>query len=459
MPARSGGPTLPAMAQLGPLLSPLLVGRDDLLDLAERRIAEAAHGRGQLILLAGEAGIGKTRLMRSIHRKAEAAGFRIAQGDLSPQDRLVPLASILDLARTMRASAGFGTLGEAVLELRRRDGGDTLGARRMLVRDIADAIAADIERPTLLAFEDLQWADEVSLEVIGELARLVRDRPVLLIGSYRIDELPVDSVHREWRARLLSQRLAEEARLAPLTYEQTALVTTLILDTGLPAPREVVSAVYERTDGIPLHIEELLGALGDAARADGRAIRNANVPETIEDAILARGLADVRDAQAVARAGAVIGRCFVPDVLAGIMDCPLADLDAALDELVANSVLFPFQFVDRATSTSAISCSATSYTRASRPTSCASSTRGPRSSGQSRRPHRDPRLGPLRAGRPAGRGVPHRAGRCRSRDGDVEPQRGVRAVSTSDRQRPRRPAPDGAGRALRGVLRGRVRGR
>ena len=162
--------------------------------------------------------------------------------------------------------------------MRRRDGGDTLGARRMLVRDLADTIVASVDRPTLLAFEDLQWADEVSLEVIGELARLVRDRPVLLIGSYRIDELPVDSVHREWRARLLSQRLAEEARLAPLTYEQTALVTTLILATGLPAPREVVSAVYERTDGIPLHIEELLGALGDAARADGRAIRNARRP-------------------------------------------------------------------------------------------------------------------------------------------------------------------------------------
>ncbi len=335
------------MAQLGPLLSPLLVGRDDLLDLAERRIAEAASGRGQLILLAGEAGIGKTRLMRSILRKAEAAGFRIAQGDLSPQDRLVPLASILDLARTMRESTGFGSLGEELLEMRRRDGGDTLGARRMLVRDLADAIVASADRPTLLAFEDLQWADEVSLEVIGELARLVRERPVLLVGSYRIDELPVDSVHREWRARLLSQRLAEEARLAPLTYEQTALVTTLILATGLPAPREVVSAVYERTDGIPLHVEELLGALGDAARADGRAIRNADVPDTIEDAILARVSRMSEDAQAVARAGAVVGRCFVPDVLAGVMDRQVGDLEAALDELVANSVLYPFQFVDQ----------------------------------------------------------------------------------------------------------------
>ena len=69
---------------------------------------------------------------------------------------------------------------------------------------------------------------------------------------------------------------------------ETALVTTLLLDTGLPAPRDVAAAVYERTDGIPLHIEELLGALSAEARVDGTAIREADVPDTIEDAVLAR---------------------------------------------------------------------------------------------------------------------------------------------------------------------------
>jgi DNA-binding CsgD family transcriptional regulator len=221
------------------------------------------------------------------------------------------------------------------------------GSRRILVRNLAERIVAAVSRPTLLAFEDLQWADELSLEVIGELARLGRDRPLFLLAAYRVDELPAGSIHREWRARLLSQRLAEEARLKPLTYEETSLVTTLILATGLPAPREVVNAVFERTDGIPLHIEELLGALDDEARADDRAIRHANVPDTIEDAVLARVGRLSDDARAVARAGAVIGRCFVPEVLAGIMDRPLADLDAPLAELVANAFLFPFAFVDR----------------------------------------------------------------------------------------------------------------
>ena len=78
--------------------------------------------------------------------------------------------------------------------------------------------------------------------------------------------------------------------------------------------------VYDRTDGIPLHIEELLGALSAEARANGLAIREATVPDTIEDAVLSRLHHRSPEAQKVAQAGAIVGRCFVPEVLAGIMD-------------------------------------------------------------------------------------------------------------------------------------------
>ena len=129
------------MSQVRPLLSPILVGRDDLLELAERRLAEAAAGHGQLLMLAGEAGIGKTRMLDAILRKAAAAGFRIAKGNLAPQDRQVPLASVLDLARTMRHMPAFGPLGADLLAMRGGQGGDTLGSRRLLVRDLAERIA------------------------------------------------------------------------------------------------------------------------------------------------------------------------------------------------------------------------------------------------------------------------------------------------------------------------------
>ena len=320
---------------------PLLVGRDDLLVLADRRLDDVVEGRGQFLLLAGEAGIGKTRLLAAVRRKAEARGLAAVDGAVAPQDRDVPAASILDLARSMTRLAPFAALGRELLVL-----SDTTSAagrveRRRLVMGIVDRILASLPGPTMLAFDDLQWTDDLSLEIIGELARQSRDRPLLLTADYRTEDVEPGASLRTWRARLIGQRMAEEVRLAPLTLAETGLVTTLILDTGLPAPRDVVAAVYERTDGIPLHIEELLGALSTETRADGTAIRQATVPATIEDAVIARIAQRSPEAQAAARAGAVIGRCFVPEVLAGIMDVPPDALDAPLQELVDSFVLDP----------------------------------------------------------------------------------------------------------------------
>jgi DNA-binding CsgD family transcriptional regulator len=329
------------MTRLGPLLSPILVGRDDLLEQAERRIAEAARGRGHFLLLAGEAGIGKSRLIAAVERKAVAAGFRASSGLVTPQDRDVPGASLLDLARTMTRTPAFADLGRTLLELADETFEASAPRRRTLVLRAVDLIVASIERPLMLSFDDLQWADDLSLEILTELARATRARPLLLVGAYRTDELAPGSILRPWRARLLAQRMADEARLAPLSHDETALMTTVILATGLPAPRAVVDAVYERTDGVPLHVEELLGALEETERTDSGAIRDAAVPATLGDAVLQRIGRLSPAAQSVARSGAVIGRCFVPEVLAGIMDVPPDSLDGPLRELVEHDVLDP----------------------------------------------------------------------------------------------------------------------
>ena len=335
------------MSRVGAVQCPILVGRDDLLQLFDQLIAEAQQGRGHALFLSGQAGLGKTRALRSALRKAEAAGFRVEGGSVAPQDLQVPLASIREMATSMRGNAAFGSLSEDLLAIDGRHEGDALGARRLIVRSAADRILDAIDRPTVLVFSDLHWTDEMSLEVIGELARHAGERPLLLLGDYRADDFPVDGIHREWRARLLSQRHAQEVKLRRLTLEETATVTSLILGGDLPAPREVVEAVHERTNGIPLHVEELLAALDDGARQDGRLIRAANVPDTIGDAVLARLGRLSAEAREVARAAAVVGRCFSPDVLAGLVDRPLGDLEPRIQELVDAAILYPFDYIDQ----------------------------------------------------------------------------------------------------------------
>src|SRR5215207_3785874 len=107
-------PTMRAMHMVGPLVCPILVGRDDLLALAERRLADAAEGRGHVLFLAGEAGIGKTRLLGSIERRAATLGFRVARGGTYPGDLEVPGAVFLELARVMRRTPALAAIGEQV---------------------------------------------------------------------------------------------------------------------------------------------------------------------------------------------------------------------------------------------------------------------------------------------------------------------------------------------------------
>ena len=211
---------------VGTVRCPLLIGRDDLLELVDRRLDDVLAGRGQFLLVAGEAGIGKSRFLDAIDHKAAARGAVSAWGYVAPQDRDVPAASILDMARSMLRDARFADLGRDLLQLRDATFGARQVQRRGLVMDVIDRILASVSGPTLLGFDDLQWADDLSLEIIGELARQSRDLQLLVCAGYRTDEAPTGTSLRDWRSRLLTQRVAEEVRLTTLSRADTALVTT-----------------------------------------------------------------------------------------------------------------------------------------------------------------------------------------------------------------------------------------
>ncbi|MEU8813406.1 AAA family ATPase [Actinoplanes sp. NPDC048796] len=309
------------------LSSPVLVGRDDLIALAERRLAAAT---GELLFLAGEAGIGKTRLLGEIAGRARAAGYLVIAAGAAPGDSEIAGGMLADLGAEMRLRPETAAAGERLAaRLHELADGDQHRQRRLLVADLADLIARPgTAGPLLVACEDLHWADDLTLDVIGRLGARAKQGRLMVVGTYRSDELYPRVPMRRWRTRLLTQRLAEEVRLPRLDPAQTAAMATAIAGAGLP--RSVTAAVHARSDGIPLHVEEFLAAGTD----DG-------VPETLADAVLARAAALSPAARALAEVASVLGRSFDLGLLTAITGAGPDAVDDGLRELTARFFVRP----------------------------------------------------------------------------------------------------------------------
>ncbi len=311
------------------LSSPVLIGRDDLVALAERRLAAAAAGTGELLFLAGEAGIGKTRLLAEIVRRAREAGFVVLGVGASPGDAEVAAGLLADLGAELRRQPSTVAVGDRIeRRLREFADGDADRQRRLLVSDLDDLIggAAGNPAPLLIAMEDLHWADDVTLDVLARVSRRARQLPLLLVGTYRSDELYPRVPMRVWRTRLLTQRHAEEVRLSRLTLDDTAAMAAAIAGGALPGT--VTGAVFARSDGIPLHVEEFL------------ATRDI-VPDTLADAVLARAEQLTAGARALAGVASVLGRSFDLDLLTAITGDGPDAVDDGLRELAERFFVQP----------------------------------------------------------------------------------------------------------------------
>jgi len=186
----------------------------------------------------------------------------------------------------------------------------------------------------LVVLEDLHWADQLSLEVVAHLATRLAGRTMLVAGAYRSDELYPRLPMREWRARLLTQRLAEDVRLPRLHSAETAILTATLL--GRAPSASIAAAVHDRSDGIPLHVEELLAAVPDDGATEGPGpggIPEVPVPDTLADAVLARAEKLGPAARVVANAGAVIGRSFELELLGAVSELGPEAVDRGLRQL------------------------------------------------------------------------------------------------------------------------------
>jgi class 3 adenylate cyclase len=341
-----------------------LIGREEETELLLRRWSRAKTGEGQVVLACGEAGIGKSRLTAAllerlanephtrlryfcspqhtdsafypvIGQMERAAG--LAHGDL-PQTRLDKLDAVLAQTTTSIEDAA---LFAEMLSLP-NDG-------RYPVLDLApqqrrqrtlEALICQLETltgrgPVLMIFEDAHWVDPTSLEVFGRTVDRIKTLPVLLIVTFR-PEFNAPWVGQSHVTSLTLNRLGER--------EAAAMVARLAGNKELPA--DVMAEIVERTDGIPLFVEEMTKAVLEA-ESEGAARRAVAavpppamaIPASLHASLMAR-LDRLGPAKEVAQIGAAIGREFSHALLAAVVHTPEAELGSALDRLITAGLLF-----------------------------------------------------------------------------------------------------------------------
>src|SRR6059058_298116 len=240
---------MPRIADEQQRSSALLERSAQLSALDEAHAAVAASGKGRVVVLGGEAGVGKTTLLREF---CESKPARIVRGACDALFTPRPLGPLFEIAESVG-----GELEELVT-----------GAARP--HEVASALLAELSSPSgsVLVLEDLHWADEATLDVVRLLARRIESSPTLVLASYRDDEL-----HRTHPLRLVLGELATSPVLTRLTVEplSPAAVATFAEPLAID-PQEL----YRQTGGNPFFVTEVVAAGAD------------QIPATVRDAVLAR---------------------------------------------------------------------------------------------------------------------------------------------------------------------------
>ena len=199
--------------------------------------------------------------------------------------------------------------------------------------------------PRLLLLEDLHWSDQTSQELLRSLVRAIEEDRVLILGTYRRDELHRRHPLTHWLAELGRERLLSEVDLAPLGPEEVARMVDGIL--GRAAPPGFVGAVYDRTGGNPFFIEEILKSLMESedmqaaveSAQHGRGLERWQIPLSVRDSVVGRttGLDDT--ASQVLKYAAVIGRAFDFELLLGLTGLREEQLLSAITALVERQLV------------------------------------------------------------------------------------------------------------------------
>jgi DNA-binding CsgD family transcriptional regulator len=297
-------------------------------------------------LVGGEAGVGKSRLVNELIDRARAGGARVLVGGcVELAGGGIPFAPLVEM---MRELAGELTgeqldavLGSARAEIGRLvpELGDGSPGAPIAERDPSSLLELMVgmiarlanDAPLMLVFEDLQWADGPTLDLLALLVARPVARRLLLVLTARSDELHRAHPFRRMAARWEQQRIAERLELERLGRREVAEQIEAIL--AERPDGDLVEFVAERSEGIPLFVEELLGAV-----RDGR-VEQDYLPPSLRDILLGRVESLSDNGQHVLRAVSAAAR-WVPDrLLATVAGLPEADLNVALREAMAGQLL------------------------------------------------------------------------------------------------------------------------
>jgi len=345
-----------------PVVCPILIGRNAEMAALQECIEAAARGQGGVVLLSGEAGIGKSRLMTELQREASALGFQLLSGQCFPADHSCPYAPLLDLLRAFLAplsSAQIATaLGSSaralfpllpeqvqhlpeVASLTPLSPLDPEQEKRHVFATLADVFTKQASsRPVLLVVEDLHWSDESTLEFLLFFARKTAAHRLLVVLTYRSDE--VTQSLRSLLAQLDRERLRQEIALARLTRANTETMLQTILQGTVSLPAGMLDALYGLTEGNPFFLEEVLKALMMAEELvegeDGWHWKQTDtwrIPLSLQEAIELRLTHLSADARRVLQLAAVAGRRFDFALLQQITQDDEASLLEVMKELMA----------------------------------------------------------------------------------------------------------------------------
>jgi DNA-binding NarL/FixJ family response regulator len=303
-----------------------LIARDAEAARLHAALERATAGEGSLVLLSGDAGIGKTALTAAL---ADAADVTVLRG-AAAQTRTEPHGPLVAALRSYLHAVpdGLDDCGPlrshlaVVLPELGEQAAD--GDRATLFEAFRCAVVTISRRgPVLIVLDDLHWSDEATLDLLAALGGSLSELPVLVVAAYRSDELPRGHALRRLRTELRRAGALDELQLAPLDRDGSAAVAERVV--GAPLSPALAAVVHDRTQGVPFFVEELSAALvaGGLTRSGEQGVELAEggalpVPATVRDAVLLRAARLPEDARAAAEVAAVAGERFDLDAVAEI---------------------------------------------------------------------------------------------------------------------------------------------